>query len=143
MARRVPRLGEEIREQKLFSSPAEEALWGLQCTADVVRRGFAEVAEARGISLQQYNVLRILRAADAAGMPTLEIAERMIEKTPGITRLWTSSRPSNWCDGGAVPRTAGRCGAGSLIPAAACWLNSTNPSSTQELKPRRRSRHWN
>jgi DNA-binding MarR family transcriptional regulator len=32
-------------------------------------------------------VLRILRGAGKAGTPTLEIAERMIEKTPGITRL--------------------------------------------------------
>jgi len=87
MPRRNPSLRDEIRQRKPFSSPAEEALLGLQRTADVVRRGFADLAEARGISLQQYNVLRILRGAAAAGMPTLEIAERMIEKTPGITRL--------------------------------------------------------
>ena len=41
----------------------------------------------RGITLQQYNVLRILRGAGERGLPTLEIAERMIEQTPGITRL--------------------------------------------------------
>jgi DNA-binding MarR family transcriptional regulator len=32
-------------------------------------------------------VLRILRGAGPEGLPTLEIAERMIEQAPGITRL--------------------------------------------------------
>jgi DNA-binding MarR family transcriptional regulator len=32
-------------------------------------------------------VLRILRGAGSEGIPTLSIPERMIEQTPGITRL--------------------------------------------------------
>src|SRR5947199_10599404 len=36
---------------------------------------------------QQYNVLRILRGVGPRGLPTLTIAERMIERTPGITRM--------------------------------------------------------
>jgi DNA-binding MarR family transcriptional regulator len=56
-------------------------------TADVVRRSIAEIVEPHGITLQQYNVLRILRGSGAEGLPTLEIAERMIEEAPGITRL--------------------------------------------------------
>ena len=47
----------------------------------------ALVVEPAGVTLQQYNVLRILRGAGDAGLPTLEIADRMIERTPGITRL--------------------------------------------------------
>jgi len=39
------------------------------------------------ITAQQYNVLRILRGSKAEGLATLEIAARMIEQTPGITRL--------------------------------------------------------
>jgi DNA-binding MarR family transcriptional regulator len=45
------------------------------------------VVEPHGITLQQYNVLRILRGAGERGLPTLEIADRMVEQTPGITRL--------------------------------------------------------
>jgi DNA-binding MarR family transcriptional regulator len=56
-------------------------------TADLVRRAVGVVIDARGITVQQYNVLRILRGAGEGGLPTLEIAERMIEQTPGITRL--------------------------------------------------------
>lgn len=56
-------------------------------TADLVRRTVGVVVEPSGITPQQYNVLRILRGAGEAGLPTLEIAERMIEQMPGITRL--------------------------------------------------------
>lgn len=59
-------------------------------TADVVRRYIARVLEPYGITPQQFNVLRILRGANAEGIegvPTLTIAERMIEEAPGITRL--------------------------------------------------------
>jgi DNA-binding MarR family transcriptional regulator len=56
-------------------------------TADVVRRHFTGIVEPHGITLQQFNVLRILRGAGESGLPTLEIVERMIEETPGITRL--------------------------------------------------------
>ncbi len=56
-------------------------------TADLIRRAVSVVMDAQGITVQQYNVLRILRGAGGDGLPTLEIAERMIERTPGITRL--------------------------------------------------------
>src|SRR5215216_1776403 len=39
------------------------------------------------ITGQQYNVLRILRGVHPDPLPVLEIAERMIEETPGITGL--------------------------------------------------------
>lgn len=56
-------------------------------TADMVRRYIARILEPYGITPQQYNVLRILRGAGSEGLPTLTIAERMIEEAPGITRL--------------------------------------------------------
>jgi DNA-binding MarR family transcriptional regulator len=77
----------EIRQKKPFNSPAQEAILALSRTADVLQRRLAELVEPHGISLQQYNVLRILRGAGQEGTPTLEIADRMIQKTPGITRL--------------------------------------------------------
>ena len=78
---------DEIRQTRPFASQAEEAVVALMRTADLVRRAIAAVVEDRGITLQQYNVLRILRGAGDAGMPTLDIAERMLDQTPGITRL--------------------------------------------------------
>jgi DNA-binding MarR family transcriptional regulator len=77
----------EIRQTRPFSSPAEEATVGLLRTCDLLRRLLAGVVDPRGITLQQYNVLRILRGAGPEGLPTLEIGARMIEEAPGITRL--------------------------------------------------------
>jgi MarR family transcriptional regulator, organic hydroperoxide resistance regulator len=60
---------------------------GLMRTADLIRRHMAAVVEPHGITLQQFNVLRILRGAGPEGLPTLEVAQRMVEQTPGVTRL--------------------------------------------------------
>jgi DNA-binding MarR family transcriptional regulator len=70
-------LQRELRQTRPFESQAHEAVVGL----------FRSVTEARGLTIQQFNVLRILRGAPDNGLPTLEIAERMVEQTPGITRL--------------------------------------------------------
>src|SRR6266516_6153402 len=70
-----------------FRSREQAATLGLLRTADAVKRSLAQVIEPHGITPQQYNVLRILRGAGAEGLPTLTIGERMIEQTPGVTRL--------------------------------------------------------
>ena len=80
-------LREEIRQRRPFRSPGHEGVVSLLLTADRLRRDLARVVEPHGLTLQQYNVLRILRGAGARGLPTLDIAERMIEQAPGITRL--------------------------------------------------------
>jgi DNA-binding MarR family transcriptional regulator len=78
---------DEIRQTKPFDSAEDEAVVTLVATADRVRNALNRVTEAHGITVQQYNVLRILRGAGEEGLPTLEIASRMIDKSPGITRL--------------------------------------------------------
>ncbi|MEL7060265.1 MAG: MarR family transcriptional regulator [Acidobacteriota bacterium] len=77
----------EIQQTRPFRSLSQEAVLGLFRTSDMVRRHVAAAIEPEGISMQQYNVLRILRGAGEDGLATLAIAERMIERTPGITRL--------------------------------------------------------
>jgi DNA-binding MarR family transcriptional regulator len=86
MARRSA-LAREIQQGRPFSSPRHEAALGLLKTVDVLRGQLSRVLEPYGVTDQQYNVLRILRGAGATGLPTLEIAGRMIEHAPGITRL--------------------------------------------------------
>ena len=78
---------DEIRQRKPFSSRAEEGVVALVRTADLLRRALTGVVEPEGITLQQYNVLRILRGAGTEGLPTLEIAGRLVEHAPGVTRL--------------------------------------------------------
>jgi DNA-binding MarR family transcriptional regulator len=78
---------DEIRQTKPFESAAHEAVVTLLGTADRVRTALSRVTEAHDVTLQQYNVLRILRGAGPEGLPTLDISSRMIEHSPGITRL--------------------------------------------------------
>jgi MarR family transcriptional regulator, organic hydroperoxide resistance regulator len=85
---RNPRsLQEELQQSKPFDSPADEAVVALMRTAALVRRAIAQRVEPYGISPAQYNVLRILRGAGDAGLPTLALRDRLIEEAPGITRL--------------------------------------------------------
>lgn len=67
--------------------PVLKALASLLGAADRVNVRLAAVVEPYGITAQQYNVLRILRGAGPEGLPTLAIAERMLERSPGITRM--------------------------------------------------------
>ena len=78
---------QEIRQRRPFPSVAHEAIVALMRTTDLVRRQLAAIVEPHGITLQQFNVLRILRGAGADGLPTLEVADRMSEQAPGVTRL--------------------------------------------------------
>lgn len=81
------KLLQELRQNKPFQSVAQEAVLELLKTTDYVRRRMARALDPHDLSLQQYNVLRILRGAGSDGLPTLEVAARTIEETPGITRL--------------------------------------------------------
>jgi DNA-binding MarR family transcriptional regulator len=81
------RLQDELKQTRPWSRPSEEAAVALMRTADLINRSISGILEPVGITGQQYNVLRILRGAGEKGLPTLDIAERMIEQTPGITRL--------------------------------------------------------
>jgi DNA-binding MarR family transcriptional regulator len=78
---------EEIQQTRPFRSDSQEAALALLRTASVVSRRFARVVEPHGISLAQYNVLRILRGAGPAGLPTLAIRDRMIDEGSTVTRL--------------------------------------------------------
>jgi DNA-binding MarR family transcriptional regulator len=80
-------LQREIGQKRPFRTAAQEATISILRTADVVRRRLVEVVEPHGVTLQQYNVLRILRGKHPDPLPTLEIGERLIERMPGITRL--------------------------------------------------------
>jgi len=66
---------------------ASDTVAKLMRVADLARRRMTAVVDPHGLTLQQFNVLRILRGAAADGLPTLEVASRMVEQTPGITRL--------------------------------------------------------
>lgn len=76
-----------IKQTRPFRSLRAEAGVGLLLAADVFRRSWGIVTAQSGVTSQQHNVLRILRGAGGKGLPTREIAARLIEKSPGITRF--------------------------------------------------------
>jgi DNA-binding MarR family transcriptional regulator len=80
-------LQREIRQRRPFPSVAQEGVVSVMRTADLLRRRMAALVEPHGITVQQFNVLRILRGGGPDGLPTLEVGARMVEETPGITRL--------------------------------------------------------
>ncbi len=80
------RIVAEIQQTKPFASIEEETVVAMMKTMDHMRRLKAGAFD-EDLTEQQYNVLRILRGAGKEGIPTLTVAERMIERTPGITRL--------------------------------------------------------
>ena len=87
MPTRTSKLRDELKQTRPFSSSAHEAVVSILRTAALVQRRIAQVVEGSGITIQQYNVLRILRGAAPVGLPTLAIRDRMIEEAAGITRL--------------------------------------------------------
>jgi DNA-binding MarR family transcriptional regulator len=86
-SRKPSAIQRELRQTRPFATLDEEATVALFRTVDVIRGEAERALAAHGITHQQYNVLRILRGSHPEPLPTLEIAERMIERAPGITRL--------------------------------------------------------
>lgn len=78
---------QEIQQTRPFHSRSQEAVIALLRTASVVSRRFARLVEPHGVSLAQFNVLRILRGAGHEGLPTLAIRDRMIDEGSTVTRL--------------------------------------------------------
>lgn len=83
----MPGIYDEIQQRKPFEDPGREAVVTLLRTAEVLRHALDRALVPHGISPEQYNVLRILRGARGTGHATLAIAERMISRSPNITRL--------------------------------------------------------
>lgn len=74
-------------QQDHFESPVVEAMLNLIVAAGHVRERTQRICEQYGITDSQYNVLRILRGAQPHGRSRCEIAQRMLERAPDVTRL--------------------------------------------------------
>ena len=70
-----------------FDSPQQEVFLNLWRTYDRLRALEDELFAGFGLTAQQYNALRILRAAYPAKVPTLALATRLVSRAPDITRL--------------------------------------------------------
>jgi DNA-binding MarR family transcriptional regulator len=80
-------LREQLHLRRPFNSVEEEALLSIFVTWDLLYSNLNRIMHRNGISLAQYNVLRILRGAGPDGLPLMTIAKRMVVRYPNITRL--------------------------------------------------------
>ena len=74
-------------KQARFANPQQEAVLSLAVAASTLNHLLDEICKSHGLTRPQYNVLRILRGVHPKGHPRCEIAQRMIERAPDITRL--------------------------------------------------------
>jgi DNA-binding MarR family transcriptional regulator len=79
-------LQHELKKRGPFDSVEQEAMLSLMRTTDLLENRLARLLREYGLTLTQYNVLRILRG-EGKPMPCLEVAERMIQVAPAITRV--------------------------------------------------------
>lgn len=81
-------MSKNTSEPKFESGPTQEdkAVVSLLKTVDYINRISSETMEPFGVTSQQYNILRILRGTEE-GLPTLDLADRMVVHSPGVTRL--------------------------------------------------------
>lgn len=89
MTQRKPRttVTQEIGQERPFDRLEREVAVTLLRTGDVLRHAVESALRPWGVSPEQYNVLRILRGAKGGAYPVLEIARRMVARSPNVTRM--------------------------------------------------------
>ena len=68
----------------------------LQRAADGLLSQLSQALKPSGVSPTQYNALRILRGAGPDGLPCGEVAARMINQDPDVTRLFDRMEKPGW-----------------------------------------------
>ena len=78
----------ELKQTRAFTSREQEVMLGLQLVVARLMEPWEKFLKSTAeLTLHQYNVLRILRGSHPTGLPSGEIATRMISRDPDITRL--------------------------------------------------------
>jgi DNA-binding MarR family transcriptional regulator len=81
------RRGGHGERQQNPTGASQRGIVGLLVAAGRVQQLLAEVCERYGITHDQYNVLRVLRGVHPRGHPRYEVARRLINRAPDVTRL--------------------------------------------------------
>jgi DNA-binding MarR family transcriptional regulator len=79
--------GEPELGRPKFDSPLQELYLNMWRSYDRLRELEDELFDRFGLSSQQYNVLRLLKAALPQSVATLSLADRLVSRSPDITRL--------------------------------------------------------
>ena len=70
-----------------FDTPEQEVYLNLWRTYDCLKALEDQLFSQYDLSAQQYNALRLLKAAGESGLQTLALARRLISRSPDITRM--------------------------------------------------------
>ncbi len=81
------KIEEAIKQTKGFRSPIEKALVNISFTSSWVHGNHHELLKPYGISIQQYNILRILKGQYPKKVTVKFLASRMIDKSSNASRL--------------------------------------------------------
>lgn len=79
-----------------FDSASQRVFLHLWRTYDVLRSIEDACLSDFGVSAQQYNVLRILRASHPEGVPTMQLGRMMVSRGPDITRMVDRLSKRKW-----------------------------------------------
>ncbi|QDV73479.1 MarR family winged helix-turn-helix transcriptional regulator [Botrimarina mediterranea] len=79
-------LKSDLRKRDGFDSPEQEAMLSVLRLSDRFSNRLGRLFREYGLTSSQYNVLRILRG-EGKPLPSLEVADRMIQVVPAITGL--------------------------------------------------------
>lgn len=77
----------DLLQQDHFESAGHEAILNVIATASWIGGELAAVMEPGRLTPAQYNVLRILRGSHPEPMACSEIRDRLLDRTPDVTRL--------------------------------------------------------
>ena len=83
-------MGDKLKQwlkQSKFSNLDQEVTLNIIVTAYFLRSRHEEVLVKYGLTMPQYNVLRILKGVYPNGHPRCDIITRMIEPAPDVTRI--------------------------------------------------------
>ncbi len=92
----MSKLQAEIKQSKPFANLQVELWLNLSRTAAVVGHDFERLIRPYGLSLTQYNVLRILRGAGDDGLVQYEVAERLVAQVPDVPRILSRMEKAGW-----------------------------------------------
>jgi len=91
----MPRLEDEIKQNKPFATQEERALVNLRYTARWINDHLNYFFKSYGITPTQYNILRILRGSKGP-ITTSYIRERMLYRKSDTTRIIERMRKKEW-----------------------------------------------
>ncbi|WP_372718634.1 MarR family winged helix-turn-helix transcriptional regulator [Novipirellula sp.] len=79
-------LSDELKKKHPFKSVEQEAMLSIMRTSDLLENRAARLLRNYQLTPSQYNAMRIMRG-EGKPMPCLEVADRMIQVAPAITRV--------------------------------------------------------